>query len=66
MSTDEKPETLSKTDPDFYSKLGKRGGAVRKASGADYSAIAKASHPRAEYKGGRPRGGKNRPKEERE
>jgi len=55
-----KPEKLTREDPDYYSKLGKRGGAARKASGMDYSAMAATSHPRASYNGGRPKGSKTR------
>jgi hypothetical protein len=47
--------------PDFFSIIGKRGGKARKKSGADYSAIAAMSHPRDEYRGGRPKGSKNKP-----
>ena len=45
---------LKRSDPGFYAAIGKKGGEARKASGADYSALAAASHPRAEYHGGRP------------
>ncbi len=53
---------LTINDPDFFRKIGKMGGAARKRSGADFSEIAKLSHPRAEYKGGRPKGSKNKNK----
>jgi hypothetical protein len=47
----------SKDDPEFYSKIGKLAGdKVKKERGTKYfSRIAKKSHPRAEYHGGRPR-----------
>jgi hypothetical protein len=46
----------SKDDPEFYSKIGKlAGNKVKKERGTNYySEIAKKSHPRAEYHGGRP------------
>lgn len=46
---------LSIDDPDFFSKIGKMGGKARKKSGVDYSELAKKSHPRAHYNGGRPK-----------
>jgi hypothetical protein len=53
----EAPAKLSKSDPEFYSKIGKLGGpAVREKYGTNhFSEMAKASHPRSEYHGGRPR-----------
>lgn len=62
MAAKKKLEKLTRKDPDYYSKLGKRGGAARKASGMDYSALAASSHPRAEYNGGRPKGSKTKKK----
>lgn len=51
------PKKLSKSDPDFYSELGKLGGpAVLEKYGTDhFSKLASKSHPRDEYHGGRPR-----------
>jgi hypothetical protein len=48
---------LSKSDPEFYSKIAKIAGnkLVRK-KGTDYfSKLAASSHPRSEYHGGRPK-----------
>jgi hypothetical protein len=53
---------LKVTDPRFFQKIGKLGGDARKAAGTDFSALAAASHPRAEYCGGRPKGSKNKKK----
>jgi len=52
-----KPEKLTKKDPLFYSKIAKIGGKkVLKRKGKKYfSELAKASHPRKEYHGGRPK-----------
>lgn len=51
------PAKLSKSDPEFYSKLGQLGGpAVKAKYGTNhFSELARKSHPRAEYHGGRPR-----------
>src|SRR4051812_37194507 len=52
------PETkLSKSDPDFYSTIARMAGTkLKKKRGKKYfSELAKKSHPRAEYKGGRPK-----------
>ena len=48
---------LTKSDPEFYSKIGKLGGpAVKEKYGTNhFSELARKSHPRAEYHGGRPR-----------
>lgn len=46
---------LSKKDPDYYSKIGAISARKRKMTSADFSAMAKASHPRKVYKGGRPK-----------
>lgn len=45
---------LKITDTDFFKKIGKLGGQATKAAGTDFGAIAKLSHPRASYNGGRP------------
>jgi hypothetical protein len=45
---------LSKDDPDYFSKIGLIS-AKKRAKTTDYSALAKASHPRKEYRGGRPK-----------
>jgi hypothetical protein len=51
-------------DSAYYSKIGKRGGKVlAKERGPEYySEIARLSHPRKEYLGGRPKGSKNKKK----
>lgn len=49
---------LSKSDPDYYSKIGKLSAARRALSSAVYSEMARASHlkrPKSSYKGGRPK-----------
>jgi hypothetical protein len=52
-----KPEKLSKSDPDFYKKIAEMAGrALKRKYGKSYfSKLAKKSHPRTEYHGGRPR-----------
>jgi hypothetical protein len=50
-----KKTKLSKNDPLYFSKIGAISAKKRKLTSADYSAMAKASHPRSEYKGGRPK-----------
>jgi hypothetical protein len=51
------PEKLTKADPEFYSKIAKLAGQkLARKKGTDYfSKLAKKSHPRAEYHGGRPK-----------
>jgi hypothetical protein len=46
---------LSKSDPDFYKKIGLLSVKRRKLSSEDYAAMASLSHPRPEYHGGRPK-----------
>ena len=48
-----KKRGLSKKDPDFYSKIGKLSVEKRAMTSEDYSAMAKLSHPRKIYAGGR-------------
>lgn len=48
-----KSRGLSKKDPEFYSKIGKLSAKKRSLSSEDYAEMAKLSHPRREYKGGR-------------
>lgn len=52
-----KSTKLTKADPDFYSKIAKMAGRkLLKKRGKNYfSKLAKKSHPRAEYNGGRPK-----------
>ena len=52
-----KSQKLSKDDPDFYAKIGRMAGNKLLAEhGKNYfRKIAKLSHPRAEYNGGRPK-----------
>lgn len=47
---------LSKNDPDYYSKIGKISAEkrIRKLGTSYFSDMAKKSHPRSEYHGGRP------------
>jgi hypothetical protein len=55
---------LTLDTPDFFRIIGKKGGEARKRSGADYSAMAAASHAnRTKYYGGRPKGSKNKKKQ---
>jgi hypothetical protein len=57
MGKPKEPEKLSKSDPEFYSKIASIAGKqmVRK-KGTDYfSKLAAKSHPRAQYNGGRPK-----------
>lgn len=56
----DKPEKLSKSDPDFYRKIAKKAGQKlkKKYGKAYFSKLAKLSHPRAEYNGGRPKNSK--------
>lgn len=51
------PEKLTKSDPDFYSKIAKRAGQKlkRKRGKKYFSDLAKKSHPRESYNGGRPK-----------
>lgn len=54
---------LTLDTPDFFRIIGKKGGEARKQAGADYSAMAAASHRnRTKYNGGRPKGSKNKKK----
>ena len=46
---------LSKSDPDYYSKIGKISARKRGMTSEEFSAMASLSHPRKEYKGGRPK-----------
>jgi DNA replication initiation complex subunit (GINS family) len=52
-----KSTKLTKSDPDFYSKIAKMAGRkLLKRRGKGYfSKLAAKSHPRAEYNGGRPK-----------
>jgi hypothetical protein len=52
-----KKTKLSKSDPEFYSKIAKIAGQklVRLRGTNYFSKLAKKSHPRAEYHGGRPK-----------
>jgi len=52
---------LTIDDPLFFQKIGKIGGEARKAAGTDFGAIAKLSHPRESYNGGRPKKVKAKP-----
>ena len=56
-SVAEPKEKLSKDDPEFYSKIARKAGQkLKKKRGKKYfSELAKKSHPRAEYNGGRPK-----------
>lgn len=51
------PVKLSKDDPDFYSTIAQMAGEkLKKKRGNEYfSELAKKSHPRKEYNGGRPK-----------
>ena len=53
----EKKTKLTKADPEFYSKIAAiAGNKLARKRGTDYfSKLAKKSHPRAEYHGGRPK-----------
>jgi hypothetical protein len=55
-----KSKKLTKADPDFYSKIAHLAGEkLAKERGTKYfSKLAKKSHPRSEYNGGRPKGTK--------
>jgi hypothetical protein len=48
-----KPAKLSKLDPDYFSKIGQLSAKSRKMTSEQMSDLAKQSHPRAEYRGGR-------------
>jgi hypothetical protein len=48
------PPKLSKSDPDYYAKIGKISALKRKLKPSVFSEMAKRSHPRPEYRGGRP------------
>jgi len=52
-----KKKHLSKDDPEFYSKIAAMAGKklVREHGTNYFSELAKKSHPRAEYHGGRPK-----------
>lgn len=52
-STKVKKVGLSKKDPLFYSKIGQLSAERRALSSEDYAEMAKKSHPRREYRGGR-------------
>lgn len=56
MSRAKKSAKLTKADPEFYSKIAALAGKkmVRKHGTAYFSDLAKKSHPRDEYHGGRP------------
>lgn len=53
-----KTPKLSKADPDYFKKIGMISAKKRRKT-TDYSALAKASHPRKSYNGGRPMGKKD-------
>lgn len=44
---------LNKKDPDYYKKIGIISARKRQMTSDQFSAMAKLSHPRREYKGGR-------------
>ena len=44
---------LSKKDPDYYKKIGQISAAKRKMTSEDFSEMARKSHPRKTYSGGR-------------
>lgn len=48
---------MSKSDPDYFSKMGKisANNRLKKLGTQHMSDLAKKSHPRTEYKGGRPK-----------
>jgi hypothetical protein len=51
-----KPTGLSKSDPNYYSKIGKISAARRQMTSEEFSHMAKLSHVnRTEYHGGRPK-----------
>jgi hypothetical protein len=52
-----KPVKLSKSDPDYFKKIGLISAQKRKMTSADFSEMAKRSHPRprSSYRGGRPK-----------
>ena len=52
-----KVKKLTKSDPEFYSKIAARAGKklLRKRGTEYFSKLAKKSHPREEYHGGRPK-----------
>lgn len=52
-----KATKLTKADPDFYSKIAKMAGKklLKKRGKKYFSKLAKKSHPRTEYNGGRPK-----------
>ena len=57
MKKKAEPEKLTKSDPNFYSKIASISGKqLLKRRGKHYfSQLAAKSHPRAEYHGGRPK-----------
>ena len=57
MEKTKKTKKYTKKDPNFYSKIAAIAGAnlVRKKGTEYFSKLAKKSHPRAEYHGGRPK-----------
>jgi hypothetical protein len=57
MGSKKKAEKLTKADPEFYSKIAAIAGQelVRKKGTEYFSKLAKKSHPRSEYHGGRPK-----------
>jgi|WetSurMetagenome_2_1015567.scaffolds.fasta_scaffold674405_2 hypothetical protein len=57
MAKQTKSQKLSKNDPEFYSKIAAIAGKklVKKRGTNYFSELAKKSHPRTEYHGGRPR-----------
>lgn len=46
---------LSKSDPDYYAKIGAISAAKRKITSEQFAAWARKSHPRKSYNGGRPK-----------
>lgn len=62
MASTTKP--LNPDDPNYRVELGSRGGqgTLKKKGKKFFSRIAKKSHPRKEYRGGRPPGSKNKKK----
>jgi hypothetical protein len=54
VPSEEAPK-LSKKDPEFYTKIGRLSAQSRALTKKQMSAMAKKSHPRKAYHGGRPR-----------
>lgn len=57
MKAANKAKKLSRSDPGFYTTIAKMAGEkiLKKKGKAYFSKLAKKSHPRAEYRGGRPK-----------